>query len=477
MAGADSTTTSSSSSSAAATAAKAAADGDVLRLSASVGYPEEYRLLELTPEILAQLEGSEDKMSDECSGGGGSAEQWLVIRGRDTDVATLVDTEDGAYRMATAHTSNNLYLFSREEASSSTAGGDLLLRAALNQTFELQKTQPQIRSRVVEVLGWDRRGAFRGAEFEQQPPEQEEVDGAAAPRGHCCVTDELLKGHVQAGDSVLDRVLGEIPAFREPGSRGWRVLDAGYCMDLLRLVLATQVEREWSLDALDANEVHEALRSDTAEEDGEPAVYKEVVEAVLGRFGRRLDPHGQPSVYAIDSTRVAKYLAEQIFAAEDMRAWPVGEFLAALRATMPPQLHGDIVAAAGDGEKWGSAAIPTSVVRDLAYATTPLDPQLVHSGAGGASHHLTYVVPLFRSTLPSDPRARMQRLFDAKPRWSRLEIHPYLEDLVDVDHRALEAGDARTLEAVNKAIDAWLLKFGRGVKSPGGQMVYSSRLK
>ncbi|KAJ2663061.1 Ctf8p and Ctf18p associating protein [Coemansia sp. RSA 1200] len=468
MAGADSTTTSSA-------AAAKAADGGVLRLSASLGYPEEYRLLELTPEILAQLEGDDGKMSDGCSGG---EEQWLVIRGRDTDVATLVDTEDAAYRMATAHTSNNLYLFSREAATTGgdSGGDDLLLRAALNQTFELQKTQPQIRSRVLEVLGWDKRGAFRGAEFEQEQPQAEEVEDGAAPPSHCCVSDELLKGHVQAGDSVLDRVLGEIPAFREPGSGGWRVLDAGYCMDLLRLVLATQVEREWSLDALGANEVYEALRSDTAEGGDEPAVYKEVVEAVLGRFGRRLGTHGPSPVYAIDSTRVAKYLAEQIFAAEDMRAWPVAEFLAALRATMPPQLHGDI-ATASDSKKWGSMAIPTSVVRDLAYATTPLDPQLVHSGPGGASCHLTYVVPLFRSTLPSDPRARMQRLFEAKPRWSRLEIHPYLEDLVDVDHRALEAGDARTLETVNKAIDAWLLKFGRGVKSPGGQMVYSSRLK
>ncbi|KAJ2856570.1 Ctf8p and Ctf18p associating protein, partial [Coemansia erecta] len=196
-----------------------------------------------------------------------------------------------------------------------------------------------------------------------------------------------------------------------------------------------------------------------------------VVEAVLARFGHQTQ--ALPPVYAIDSARVAKYLAEQIFAAEDMRTWPVGEFLAALRATMPPQLHKGI---ADDCEKWNSMAISTSVVRDLAYATTPIDAHLLYS-ADGVSHHLTYLAPLFRSALPSEPRVRMQRLFDVKPRWSRLELQPYLEDLVDVDRALLDSGDSKTLETVNKTIDTWLIKFGRGVKSPGGQTVYSSRLK
>ncbi|KAJ1897031.1 Ctf8p and Ctf18p associating protein, partial [Coemansia sp. IMI 209127] len=358
---------------------------------------------------------------------------------------------------------------------------DILLRASLNQTFELQKTQPQIRTRVLEVLGWDGRGPFRGAEFEQtaDDPDAEQsdngdihmADGSKDVSGRDQkpdrVSDAVLKSHVQAGDRALHRVLAELPAFREPKGGNWRILDPGYCMDLLRLVLATQVEREWSPDALDANDVFRALQCDTG---GEFLVY-EVVEAVLARFGQQVQ--ALPPVYAIDSARVAKYLAEQIFAAEDMRTWPVGEFLAALRATMPPQLHKGI---ADDSEKWNSMGIPTSVVRDLAYATTPIDAHLLYS-ADGISYHLTYLAPLFRSTLPSEPRVRMQRLFDVKPRWSRLELQPYLEDLVDVDRALLDSGDSKTLETVNKTIDTWLIKFGRGVKSPGGQTVYSSRLK
>ncbi|KAJ1666548.1 Ctf8p and Ctf18p associating protein [Coemansia sp. RSA 1813] len=455
---------------------------NTLRLSVSDGYPEEYRLLELTPEILAQLDRPNNNnatIEDEKS---------LLIRGREADIAALIDTEDRAYKMVTAHTSNNLYLFTRAEeqqgsqddSSGTTAAVDILLRASLNQTFELQKTQPQIHTRVLEVLGWDRRGPFRGTEFEQTADhldaEQSDndihmADGSKDASRHeqnpTRISDGLLKRHVQAGDRTLHRVLAEIPAFREARSGNWRILDPGYCMDLLRLVLATQVEKEWSPDALDANDVYQALQSDA---DGDLLVY-EVVEAVLARFGRQIQT--SPPVYAIDSMRVAKYLAEQIFAVEDMRSWPVSEFLSALRATMPPQLHKGI---ADDIEKWSSLSIPSSVVRDLAYATTPIDAHLLYS-ANGISYHLTYLAPLFRSTLPSEPRVRMQKLFDVKSRWSRLELQPYLEDLVDVDRDMLEGGDSKTLETVNKTIDAWLIKFCRGVKSPGGQTVYSSRLK
>ncbi|KAJ2540269.1 Ctf8p and Ctf18p associating protein, partial [Coemansia sp. RSA 1933] len=451
---------------------------ETLRLSVSDGYPEEYKLLELTPEMLAQLEngsdngGSKNKAGDDTTGGGKS----LLIRGRETDIAMLIDTEDRAYKMVTAHTSNNLYLFTlaseEQPPGDSSSPVDIVLRASLNQTFELQKTQPQIRTRVLEVLGWDSRGPFRGAEFEQTAGEDrgdgEQYDSdirmADNSEGQVPkhVSDSLLKSQVQAGDRTLHRVLAEIPAFRESRSGNWRIVDPGYCMDLLRLILATQVEKEWSPDALDANEVFRVLQSDTG---GELLVY-EVVEAVLARFGQKIAKSSSP-VYAIDSTRVAKYLAEQIFIAEGMRSWPVSEFLSALRATMPPQLHKGI---ADDNERWGSLSIPTSVVRDLAYATTPIDAHLLY-GTDGISYHITHLAPLFKSTLPSDPRVRVQKLFDVKPRWSRLELQPFLEDLADVDRDMLDKGDGKTLETVNKTIDTWLLKFCRGVRSPGGQTV------
>ncbi|KAI8321013.1 hypothetical protein GQ54DRAFT_334360 [Martensiomyces pterosporus] len=418
-------------------------------LSACSGYPEEYRLLELTPEILSQLEPADDASPQ--------AAKTLVVRGREADIATLIDLDDRAYELHTAHTSNNLYLLTKEPE------GILLLRAKLNQTYELQQTHPQIRARLKEILAWDERGPFRGVEFEQ-------VDGLQigkdVPEGCSRVTDDILARHAQSGDRLLRRVLAEIPAFRESATGHWRMLDPGYSMDLLRLILATQVERDWSLDSLDPQVVFDALRA----ESGGEALLPEVVEAILARFGRLVGGTA-PRAYAIDSVRVAKYLAEQIFVAEGMRAWPVSEFLKALRATMPPQFQQAI----GSAEKWGSVDIPHSIVREMAYVTAGVDGQLLYS-ASGVSYGSTYLNPLFRSSLPHDPRARMQRLFAVKPRWSRSEIHPFLEDLVDVDVDLFESGDEKACAAMKKAVDGWLIKFGRGVKSPGGEMVYSSRL-
>ncbi|KAJ1887383.1 Ctf8p and Ctf18p associating protein [Kickxella alabastrina] len=415
----------------------------VFGLSASDGYPEEYRLLELTPEIVAQLESQSPTSTSS-----------LRVRGRATDVATLIDLEDNAYNLHTSHTSNNLYLLTTEPATEPQGFSTLVLRSKSNQTLELQKIQPQIRARVVEVLQWDERGPFRGTEFDQQRMD----DGVEGKR----ITDSVLAKHVQAGDRQLHRVLAEIPAFREASTGYWRMLDSGYCMDLLRLILATQVERDWLLDSLDPTMVYEALASD-----GEHLLF-ETVEAVLARFARSVE-----SGYAIERRRVERYLAEQIFTAENMRAWPVSEFLLALHETTPPQLRSS--EEHGRGEQWGSVQIPTSLVRDMAYASTPIDASLLYS-TGGVSFHSTLLNPLFRSSLPNEPRSRLQRLFEIKPRWSRSEVRPFLEDLVDVDLDLLETGDEKTLLAAGKTIDAWLIKFGRGVKSPSGEMVYSSRV-
>ncbi|KAJ1731889.1 Ctf8p and Ctf18p associating protein [Coemansia biformis] len=431
------------------------AGGERLVLSASVGFPEDYRLLELTPEILAQLEDA----------GAGA----LVVRGRETDTAVLVDRDDRAYQLHTAHTSNSMYLMARD------AEGRMELRTKLHQTLELQPTHPQIRARVVEILGRDPRGAFRGAEFEEEEEEEDhgcDGDVAMRPDGSgsvaCRATDQVLARHVQSGDRQLRRVLAEIPAFRHAATGRWRAIDPGYCLELLRLILATQVERDWSLDALDAQQVCAALRSDA----GGGGVLPEAVDAVLARFSRSVGP----GVYAIVGTRVARYIAGQVFAAEGSRAWPVADFLAALRATMPPQLQIDELA---DPDRWGSAHVPQSLVRGMAYASALVDSRLLHTAAGVPAA-ATLLHPLATSTLPNEPRARLQRLFEAKARWSASEIRPFLEDLAGFDAEQLEDSDAQAraaaAAAAAKTADSWLLKFGRAVRSPDGEMVYASRL-
>ncbi|KAJ1826045.1 Ctf8p and Ctf18p associating protein [Coemansia sp. RSA 2599] len=430
----------------------------MLGLSASDGYPEDYRLIELTPEIVAQLEAHQASSA-------ASTASVLRVRGRDADIATLIDLDDNTYHLHTAHTSNNLYLLSLEQPSAADAAAGiqmLQLRSKVNQTLELHKVQPQIRPRLLEVLRWDERGPFRGVEFDRQLK-----DAGGDQPSKQRVTDAVLAMHVQAGDRRLHRVLADIPALREPSTGCWRMMDPGYCMDLLRLILATQVERDWSLHALDATAVFKALRADA----GGESLLLEAVEAVLARFGHLVSE--PPSKrYSIDCRRVERFLAEQIFAAENMRAWPVPEFLVALQETMPPQLRRRI---SDDDECWGSRQIPGSLVRDLAYASAPIDAHLLYS-VEGVPPQKTLLNPLFRSLLPQDPRERIHRLFEIKPRWSKPEIRPFLEDLVDVDLDLVDAGDKMATAAVTKAIDSWMIKFGRGVKSPSGDMVYTSRI-
>ncbi|KAJ2698461.1 hypothetical protein H4R19_005595, partial [Coemansia spiralis] len=359
------------------------------------------------------------------------------------------------YQVHTAHTSNSLYVAERG------AAGALELHTVLHQTLELQPVHPQIRARVIEVLGWEVRGAFRGAEFDAELP-----DGG--PNGQRHATDQALARHVQAGDAQLRRVLADIPAFRHATTGHWRAIDPAYCLELLRLILATQVERGWALDALDAQQVYSALHSDA----GGDGVLSEAVEAVLGRFGEQRGP----GVYAIDGTRVARFIAGQVFAAEGARPWPVADFLAALRATLPPQLPP--IDALADPAQWGSARIPQSLLRGMAYASALVESRLLYTAAGLPAS-ATLLHPLDRASLPPEPRPRLQRLFEIKRRWSASEIRPFLEDLagVDVDHPNAD-GDAtaQAAAAATKTVDSWLLKFGRGVRSPDGEMIYSSRL-
>ena len=70
-----------------------------------------------------------------------------------------------------------------------------------------------------------------------------------------------------------------------------------------------------------------------------------------------------------------------------------------------------------------------------------------------------------KSSLEMDVKARFQQLFLVKKKWTREDIIPYIEDLVDpvTPHGAKQ-----------KKLDALLLKHTRSTKE-SGQPVYSSR--
>ncbi|ORX74876.1 hypothetical protein DL89DRAFT_281192 [Linderina pennispora] len=211
------------------------------------------------------------------------------------------------------------------------------------------------------------------------------------------VTDDTLLRHVQASRKLCRRVLAEIPAFRESGywplarARCWLLY--GATADLYwprRLSVGghgTKLTRKWSSVRYAANQATSSC-------------CLKRFDAVLARFGTC----SAPAVYTIDGTKVAKYLAEQIFVAEQMRPWPAAEFLKAMHAAMPPHLTEFI----GAPEHWSSKSVPDSIVREMAYVTAGAESQMLHT-THGVTYRSVTLNPLFRSALPHEPRVRMQK--------------------------------------------------------------------
>ncbi|KAJ1676642.1 hypothetical protein EV182_007769, partial [Spiromyces aspiralis] len=154
-------------------------------------FPEKHLLLELSEEVLSQLERTAINSDSNASLSNTqqqqqvtSSAQQLVLRGRPDDTAVLCTPDGGAHFVCRVHTSNSLYIIRREpeianpspDSGQDQRGGDndavgrvWAIQSCLDSVLELSPARLKLVDRVLEVLRLDERGEYRGPDFESPP--------------------------------------------------------------------------------------------------------------------------------------------------------------------------------------------------------------------------------------------------------------------------------------------------------------------
>ncbi|XP_059431447.1 uncharacterized protein LOC132164940 [Corylus avellana] len=196
--------------------------------------------------------------------------------------------------------------------------------------------------------------------------------------------DDLVQ-EVQASDDELRSGLQALSAV-EIGSY-WRIVDEKYMDTILRMLLHNSVLNDWSLDALNEDEVVGVLESD-----GFP---QKLARHCLDVYGSKVDESVGSHVWRLDERRVCVHFAREIlkegkkktesFMAEWLQKIPEG-----MRASFD-MLEGEILT-----ERFGVE---------------------------------TWVRPFSVSSLPSSPAERFSILFRERPKWEWKDLQPYIRDL------------------------------------------------
>ncbi|KAJ1918452.1 Sister chromatid cohesion protein DCC1 [Mycoemilia scoparia] len=475
-----------------------------MHISFGKEFPEDLHLLELSDALIAQLENGLSQKGSTVTDQAIEQKTGLVLRGRPGDTAVLCAPDDNTYKVRKLHTSNSLYVVKRRHddtttntnatTNTSSEAAETSATATTQPTWdiistkdvvlELLNNQENLHGRIGEILAKDPRGDYLGPDFEAKDVK----NAKSTPK----ITFETLQYNVQASDARIRKALAMIPAVcvAEDGN-SWRRLGVKYVVDTLLLIAASMVENDWDYNELDLTGCIRNLIDDVEEEgrggdggDGDSDnemdvggsnLTPEVLKAIFEFFGTPVE--GRPNVYAIQGERVARFMASKVFDTEKGKDWKLDDFLDTWRSVTPPLFHSHIPK---PGSITDTSQISKSLLRDLAYATTG-------SVATGIILH-----PFPRDNLPLDPVARFRALFSARPKWTRPEIEPFLEDLVlpklpkpsSSSSSSVPAPDTASITEpiskdpkVKKEIDVLLLKYTRSAKNgPNGQAVLSSRV-
>ncbi|XP_052192174.1 uncharacterized protein LOC127801272 [Diospyros lotus] len=192
--------------------------------------------------------------------------------------------------------------------------------------------------------------------------------------------DDLIE-NVQASDAELRSGLQALSAVEMDGY--WRIVDEKYMDGVLNMLFHNSVLNDWSLNALNENEVVGVLESD--------GFSRRIAQHCLQVYGSKVDERQ----WRLDEKRVCVHIARGIlrtgkmkmdnFMAEWMRKIPEG-----MQASFD-MLEGEVLT-----EKLG---IETWI-------------------------HLFSV-----SSLPSTPAACFSMLFQERPKWEWKDLQPYIRDL------------------------------------------------
>ena len=193
--------------------------------------------------------------------------------------------------------------------------------------------------------------------------------------------DDLVE-KVQASDEELRSELQALSAVEIGGY--WRIVDVKYMDTILRMLLHNSVINDWSLDALNEDEVVSMLESD-----GYP---HKLAHHCLHVYGNKVDENLGRQVWKLDERRVCVHFAREIlkegkrkmesFMKEWMQKIPEG-----MQASFN-MLEGEVLTERLGVETW------------------------IHAFSV--------------SSLPSSPAERFSILFRERPKWAWKDLQPYI---------------------------------------------------
>ncbi|XP_031277587.1 sister chromatid cohesion protein DCC1 [Pistacia vera] len=211
----------------------------------------------------------------------------------------------------------------------------------------------------------------------------EEMDKSITKRMYSW--DDLVD-EVQASDNELRSGLLAISAVEIDGY--WRIVDEKYMSTILIMLLHNSVLNDWSLDALNEDEVVSMLVSD-----GFPL---KLSHHCLHVFGSKVEEGaGGSCLWRLDERRVCVHFAREILV-EGKRK--MDNFMEEWKQKVPKGMHPDFEMLEGEvlKEKFG--------VESWVHAFSV-------------------------SSLPSTPAERFSTLFRERPKWEQKDLLPYIRDL------------------------------------------------
>ncbi|KAL1314868.1 uncharacterized protein [Arachis hypogaea] len=194
-----------------------------------------------------------------------------------------------------------------------------------------------------------------------------------------------LKNNIQASDEELRSGLQALSAVEI--NSYWRLVDERYMNTILEMVLRNAVLNDWSLSALNEDEVVSMLVSD-----GFPA---ELARHCLHVYGEKVIDGTDTCAWKLDKKRVCIHFAREILRGGKMK---LESFMDEWRQRTPDEMQ------------------PTFDLAEGEVLTERIGVE-------------TWVRGFSVSSLPSTPAERFSILFKERPKWEWKDLQPYIRDL------------------------------------------------
>ncbi|KAL8119406.1 uncharacterized protein LOC141724265 [Apium graveolens] len=222
-----------------------------------------------------------------------------------------------------------------------------------------------------------------------------------------------LTDMIQASDEELRTALNAFLAVEINGY--WRIVDESYMDAILNILLQNSIMNDWSLNALNEDEVVGVLESD--------GFTRIIAHHCLQVYGSKVD---RESLWRLDERKVCVHFARGILRGGKMK---MEIFMEEWRRKVPERM---------------------SVNFDI------LEGEVLTETLGIQ----TWVYAFSISSLPCDPAARFSALFHERKKWEWRDLNPYIRDL----------------SVPGLSSDALLLKYTRRTQpTPDSEPVFTMR--